>query len=155
MVGFQHGSSRPSNELFSGRKPGSNYLLLSIPPHLLIHPFNSITQSQSRYSTRNTRNNSLYGKQQGTNHHLSGYRVGGRKCVGENVKYSPGTLVKSSVVLQFFPVHPDLYSGPTFPPEIPPSTGIILSPPQNGFVQWLIGDKTGWSQVSYMTKIHQ
>jgi hypothetical protein len=158
MVGFQHGSSRPYNELFSGRKPGSNYLLLSIPPHLLIQTLQSIPQSQSRYSTRNTRNNSLYGKQQGTNHHLSGYRVGGRKCVGENVKYSPGTLVKSSVVLQFFPVHPDLYSGPTFPPEIPPSTGIIITPSQNGFVQWLIGEKIGWSQVAYMypiQKIHQ
>jgi len=78
------------------------------------------------------------------------------------MKYSPGTLVKSSVVLQFFPVHPDLYSGPTFPPEIPPSTGIILSQPHNGFIQWLIGDKTGWSgdktgwsNHSYMIKIHQ
>lgn len=154
-VGVQTITSRFYNELFSGRKSGSNYLLLSIPPHLLIHPFNSIPQSTPWYSTRNTRNNSLNPSQQGTNHHLSGYRLGGGERVGENVKYSPGTLVKTSVVLQFFPVHPDLYSGPTFPPEIPPSTGIILSQPHNGFIQWLIGDKTGWSNYSYMCKVHQ
>lgn len=154
-VGVQVITSRFYNELFSGRKSGSNGLLLSIPPHLLIYPFNSIPQSTSGYSTRNTRNHSLNTTKQGTNHHLPGYRLGGGKCFGENVNYSPGTLVKTSVVLQFFPVHPDLYSGPTFPPEIPPSTGIIITPSQNGFVQWLIGEKTGWSQVAYMYKLHQ
>lgn len=144
-----------SYELFSGRKFGSNCLLLSIPPHLLIHPLQSIPQSQPGYSTRNTWNHSFNPPQQGTNHHPSWCWLGWWECVGTLLmKYSPGTLVRSSVVLQFFPVHPDLYSGPTFPPEIPPSTGIIISQPQNGFIQWLVNNATGWSNTSYLIKIY-
>jgi len=72
------------------------------------------------------------------------------------MRYSPGTLVKTSVVLQFFPVHPDLYSGPTFPPEIPSgTTGIIISQSNNGFIQWLVGSQTGWSNSSYILPLQK
>ncbi len=151
---------RFSNELFSGRKSRSHHLLLSILSNPLLQTLQSIPQSQSRYSTRNTRNNSLYGKQHVTNPHLPRYWLGGGECgCTLLMRYSPGTLVKTSVVLQFFPVHPDLYSDSQYPPEIPPgTTGIIISQSNNGFIQWLVGEKIGWSNSSYiypLQKVHQ